>query len=357
MEKSSHNVDDTTIETVSHFMNRIIFDYYAQGDVFGGKGDFITSPEISQVFGEMIAVWWIDVWRRIYGAQEFHFVELGAGRGTLMEDILRTGEKMNFVSQGTFHIVEQSKALEMCQKNRLSNRQCFWYESLDSLKSVLEGQPHKPLFLLANEFFDALPIDQYCYQDKQWYQRHVVSRASVFNFQWIPMDETDVPIFLRERAQNDGIWEYPTGSDRILSLLCPLIRQYKGTFLCFDYGYLKAQVGETLQAVYRHQYCGIFENLGRADLSAHVNFECLFYKAGLENIFVSPCMSQGKFLESLGARRRFSQLMQVQPEHAENLLQAQKRLMHRDSMGELFKVFVMSFQKYSLPGLEAFVYN
>jgi NADH dehydrogenase [ubiquinone] 1 alpha subcomplex assembly factor 7 len=229
--------------SVAEYMRVANTAYYAKGDVFGVQGDFITAPEISQMFGEMVGLWLSDLWLRANRPANCHYVELGPGRGTLASDTLRTVKRFEFDPQ--VHFVEMSEAMK--QQQLLTMPNAILHETLESLPD--EGA----LFIVANEFFDALPVRQLAATHSGWRER-VVGRDKGHRFQAMPgmqaMDD-QVPIEFRA-APPPSIYETCPQASAIMYEIAGRLKRQGGAFLIIDYGYTLPGLGSTLQAIKNH---------------------------------------------------------------------------------------------------------
>jgi SAM-dependent MidA family methyltransferase len=297
--------------SVADYMAEANAHYYGSRDPFGAAGDFITAPEISQMFGELVGVWLADQWLRAGKPDGVHYVELGPGRGTLAADALRALRQAGL--EPAIHLVETSPVLRAAQKERLP--QACWHDDL----STLPGDG--PLLVVANEFFDALPIHQY--------------RA----------DGTELRVSVRDgrlvREAADGLAERSPVSVEMARRLARRLRDQKGAALIVDYGYVDGQPHDTFQAVARHEYVDPFQAPGEQDLTAHVDFFALAVAAGLEGVKVRGPVPQGAWLRRMGVEARAEALVQAAPGRADEIETARRRLTDPGAMGELFKALAL----------------
>ena len=315
------------------------FGYYMTRDPLGGGGDFITAPEISQMFGELIGLWCVVQWRSMGAPDPFHLVELGPGRGTLMADILRTAEGAapEFAAALALHLVETSPTLRAAQKKTLSSVRPgpVWH---DRFENVAEG----PLIIIANEFFDALPVHQFARSAEGWRERLVDLDGEGFCFVLSPLLTTPPPLppGLGRVAEGDVAEVSPSGAV-IAAAIGGRLAASSGAALIIDYGHGESALGDTLQAVKGHAYHGVLDSPGEADLTAHVDFAALGSAAAEAGAVVFGPMGQGAFLEALGLGARAAALTRnAIPDQAREIAAARARL--TGSMGGLFKVMVLS---------------
>lgn len=326
--------------SVAEYMRAANAEYYGKGDVFGAEGDFITAPEISQMFGELVGLWLTDLWLRGNCPADVSVVELGPGRGTLMADALRTMERFNFTPPVFF--VEISGALQTMQK--IAVPQANHVETTDELPE--DGA----LLIVANEFFDALPIRQYVATHSGWRER-VVVRDRGGKFAAMPgtraVDELVPPDF--RNAPSPSIYETSPATGDIMYELAGRLASQGGALLVIDYGYMLPGLGSTFQALKAHQPVDPFENPGEHDLTAHVNFLELANLARMRNLRVSGPVEQGAWLQSLGIDARADMLSVASPERAEEIKGMRDRLVEPSQMGSLFKALAISSESWPVP--------
>ena len=326
--------------SVADYMNAVTETYYARGDVFGADGDFITAPEISQTFGELIGLWCAVVWQHMGTPQKFHLVECGPGRGTLMSDLLRAAARMpGFLAAADIHLVERSAALKALQRTALKDHTVIWHENLNDV-------PTGPLILVANEFLDALPIRQFERTADGWMEHFVaVADDGTFGITLKPATLTDAPA-----ATPGEIFETSPATVSFVGDLSARIAQHGGAALMIDYGHKVTAAGDTLQAVKKHKPCGIFETPGEADLTAHVDFAAVAAAAKHAGLTVHGPLEQGTWLSRLGIKLRGLQLAKGKsPEVAQSLESGIRRLTEADAMGALFKVIALTHPALATP--------
>ena len=307
--------------------------YYMARDPFGTEGDFTTAPEISQLFGEVLAAWVADVWVKL-GSGRLHLVEFGPGRGTLMADLLRLLLSVEGVKDAlSVHLVETSPHLKKRQEDALSEHNITWHESSDSLPE------DAPLIVIGNEFLDALPVRQFLFHEGRWCEQMVVIQDDALVLAPI---ETRQAIAAPNARESD-IYERNDTAHGIMRDIASRLHTQGGAGLFFDYGFKGPAFGDTLQAVKDHKYCGIFESPGEADLTAHVDFEPLITIARQEGLHSYPLLPQGKFLVNIGIEvRAYNVLAKANDVQEKNILEGLYRLTDPSQMGELFKVFCVS---------------
>ncbi|WP_233503423.1 class I SAM-dependent methyltransferase [Sphingomonas psychrotolerans] len=323
---------------LSQYMGAANTHYYATRDPLGSRGDFTTAPEISQMFGELIGLWLADLWDRA-GRPAARYVELGPGRGTLAADALRAMARAGLAPP--VDLVENSPTLRAAQAERVPGAE--WH--LD-----LVGLPEDaPLLVVANEFFDALPIRQLVATGEGWRERLVACQDTLF----LPVvgDRSFDMIIPRDLLHADpgSILETSPASVAILRNLAARLLTQGGAALIIDYGYEGPAIGDTLQAVRGHAYANPFEHPGEADLTAHVDFATLKEAAELEGLIVHGPVTQGAFLKALGIEPRAEALTRASPDRAEALAMDRDRLIDPEQMGELFKVIALTAPGWPVP--------
>ncbi|MBA4164029.1 MAG: methyltransferase [Erythrobacter sp.] len=319
--------------SLAHYMGESNAHYYNSRDPLGAStredaGDFITAPEVSQIFGELIGLWLADSWTRAGRPDPVHYVELGPGRGTLAADALRSAGRFGLKPQ--VHFVEGSAALRQVQHEAVPG--AAHHHDLSSIPD--DGA----LLLVANEFFDALPIRQLVRTSAGWRERMVGIEGDdlVFVSGAQPMDAA-VPDEWSD-AQEGAVLETCPAAAAIIGEVARRLAAQGGAALVIDYGSRQLQPGETLQALRAHRKLGIFEAPGEADLTAHVDFGTLAAVAQAKGAKLLGIAEQGAWLKALGIDARTEALVRTTPDRAEVLARQRDRLVSDDQMGQLFKV-------------------
>ncbi len=328
------------------------YGYYISRDPLGAGGDFVTSPEISQMFGELIGLWMAAVWRQMGSPENIRVVELGPGRGTLMHDALRAAKVVDgFRSAIVVHLVEISPALQQIQERRLAELDVpvLWHSRLDEV-------PAGASIVVANEFVDALPVHQAVKADDGWHE-HVVAigpdgRLTIAAAREpLPHFETSMPRALRQ-AEVGAIYEW-RADDFALELGRRM--RNEGAALLIDYGHDHASLGDTLQAVAGHAFTDPLRAPGKADLTAHVDFEALGQCAESMGARVHGPIRQRDLFLHLGIEQRAAALKASAPRKAADIEIAYSRLMAEGArgMGDLFKAIGIAAPALGpLPGFE-----
>jgi len=343
---------------VAHYMQFCLthpqHGYYTTRDPFGSAGDFITAPEISQMFGELIGLWAAAAWRAMDSPGRVHLIELGPGRGTMMLDALRAAKVMpDFRAAITLHMVEVSPALERLQRQALAfgDVPVSWYRTIEEV-------PDGPSIVLANEFFDALPVHQAVMCADGWHERVIkIGEDGHLHFSIdrdpIPLFDEFLPRGLRA-AKIGEIFEWR--ADKTVLELGRRVARTGGAALIVDYGHTESAIGDTLQAVEGHEFSDPLKSPGLVDLTAHLDFQALAQAAEGVGARVHGPITQAEFLRRLGIQERAAALRAGAPqEYATTIDGALERLTdeQRTGMGQLIKAIALSGpQLEALPGFE-----
>ncbi len=327
-------------------LNNPRYGYYASGDPIGRDGDFITAPEISQAFGELIGLWCASTWETMGRPSRVHLVELGPGRGTLMADALRAAAIVpDFRAAAALHLVELSEPLRAAQRRALAGAAAVWHHRFDEI-------PDGPLLVIANELFDALPIRQFHRTAAGWCERCVglTGDGSTLRFVLAPDPVAgSLSGELADAAIGSVAEICPAG--RVLAHdIGARVVSFGGAALIVDYGTTQPGAGETLQAVRRHRGHDVLESPGAADLSARVDFVALAAAAEGAGAAAYGPLEQGRFLAALGIRERIAALTKgCALAEAEALRSGAERLTDPAQMGSLFKVLAIAHPDLTTP--------
>lgn len=312
--------------------------YYITRDPFGIRGDFVTAPEISQIFGEMIGIWVAATWRQM-GGGPVSLVELGPGRGTLMADLLRaTKSTPDFHDSVTIHMVETSPTLANAQYMRLRHEhpRIEWLDSVEEL-------PASKTLLVANEFFDALPIKQYVMTGDGVKERRIGWNEKTKALEFVLGDAGLMLAKSGHIIPENTVMEQSPASRSVMRQIAQHIKTHGGAGLIIDYGYLGDAHRDTLQAVKSHLFHPVLNDPGEADITAHVDFTSLMDIAGAAGNAAWGLATQGQFLRRMGAELRLEMLLKnAQQEQREGLIAGLARLMSPQAMGDLFKVMALT---------------
>jgi len=308
--------------------------YYATRDPFGSAGDFTTAPEISQMYGEMLGLFLAQVWIDQGRPAQFTLAEPGPGRGTLMADILRATRAVpGFHTAAQVHLVEASATLRQIQRDKLGAANVTWCDAVSDLPD------DQPLYLVANEFFDALPIRQFQRDTIAWREVNVVAPEGTLAFGL----SAPAPLAALDYRQVDtkpgDIVEFCPAAGPIITEIAQRLATQGGVALIVDYGGWRS-LGDTLQALKAHQPVSPLSQCGDADLTAHVDFEALDRAAA--GLTKGQITNQGAFLERLGITERAQALAQnLKGTALGTHIDAHRRLTHPQEMGTLFKAYAM----------------
>ena len=315
--------------------------YYMAREPFGQAGDFVTAPEVSQMFGEMIGAFVVETWERLGRPAPFNLVEFGPGRGTLMADLLRVARRVPaFFSAARLHLVETSPRLRAKQAATLAGQPLrpTWHDRLDTL-------PGGPLFVVANEFFDALPIRQFEFRDGRWHERVVGlddDGGLTFGLGPTVLPEGTVPAQLGAPEEGAILEVAPIGVE-IMTALAKRVVAERGLVVAIDYGYAGPAFGDTFQAIRAHTHVDTLGRPGEADLTAHVDFTALARAARRVGAATHGPIEQGDFLLALGLAERAGRLGADKDEATRaDLVSQVSRLVAPEEMGSLFKVLAVT---------------
>ncbi|WP_262272593.1 class I SAM-dependent methyltransferase [Microvirga yunnanensis] len=335
--------------TVERYMSLCLGHYYATRDPLGAAGDFTTAPEISQMFGELIGLWMLEVWNGMGRPAACRLVELGPGRGTLMADLLRATRLLpDFKAAATVHLVETSPSLRGRQQAALASSgfSVAWHDRVEDV-------PPGPTLLVANEFFDALPVRQFVATERGWCERLVGLDGERLIFGLRPEPEPA----LGKPLKPGDILEWPGASIDVMGELARRLERGPGAALIVDYGYWGPAFGDTLQALRKHKPVDPLEDPGEADLTTHVDFHRLAQAAVAGKARAHGPGTQGGFLRSLGIEARAATLKaRATPAQAADIDRALARLTEQGptAMGDLFKVLAVTHEGIeAVPGLPA----
>ena len=339
----------TVAQYMAEALNNPRHGYYARGDPIGRDGDFITAPEISQAFGELIGLWCVDTWEAMGRPRPVRWVELGPGRGTLMADAVRAaGIRPDFTAAVTVHLVEVSAPLREAQRKALAGIEAAWHQRFDEV-------PDGPILVVANELFDALPIRQFHRTIEGWCERCIAlaGDGSALRFVLSPAAVTGLA-GLAEAPPGSVVELSPSGRALAQELGARTAR-FGGAALIVDYGAAGNGTGDTLQAVRHHLRHEVLEAPGEADLSARVDFAALAEAARCAGAAAHGPVEQGRFLSALGMAERIARLTRDRSAaDGAALRSGAERLTDPAQMGSLFKVLAIAHPELPAPaGFEA----
>ena len=335
-------INKSTNLSLDQFIDWALYDknsgYYMKQNPFGKEGDFITAPNITRLFSEIITIWLITFLKSLGSPKKFNLIELGAGNGEMIKVICETLKNFpEHFSSCNFMIHEKSRYLIEHQKKNLKNEKITWIQNLGENYTV-------PTIFLANEFFDALPIKQFFKRQDDWYEKFV----DLANPENAKFNEVKTNIKLIEKKLNfeiskdQNVIEYSPYAFKYLKIIANTIEKNEGGILILDYGYLDQKMQDTLQAVNNHKYSNILENIGESDITYNVNFN-LFQKfinqyKNLDTLVTT----QKKFLTSMGILQRAEIVSKdIAFSKKTDLFYRIRRLIDEKQMGELFKVMLI----------------
>ena len=325
---------------LDQFINISLYDkkfgYYMKKNPFGKEGDFVTSPLVSNLFGEMLAIWCVAFWEHIGKPRKILLVELGPGDGTLCKDLLKTFRQFkNFYNSLEINLLEVSYKLKTIQKVKIDNRKVKWIKKINEINCG-------PVIFIGNEFFDALPIKQ------------IYKKKGLFFERYVALSNDNKKIrFLHKKANNGLIKhiqdlnlistgntiEYPIEALKFLEAIAKKINKFDGGLLTFDYGYIAKKNQNTLQSVKKHRYTNPLIKPGHSDITSHINFK-LFHKIlKKNNLNVKKITTQSEFLKKIGILERANILSKKMTfREKANMFYRLKRLLDYREMGNFFKV-------------------
>ena len=335
-------INSLTSLPLDKFIELALYDkkygYYMKKNPFGKEGDFITAPNITRLFSEIIAIWVITFWKGIGSPKRFNLLELGAGNGEMIKVINETLKNFPECFEAcNFMIYEKSKFLINHQKKNLNSEKIEWIKDLKKINSY-------PTLYLANEFFDAIPIKQFFKKKEIWFERYVELRNSNnARYKEKKINIKKIEHLLKfEISKNQKIIEYSPETFKYLKIIFNIIEKNNGGMLIIDYGYLSSEMQETLQAVNNHKYSNILKNIGDSDITYNINFN-LFQKFTDQFPNLNAIITnQKKFLTSMGLLQRAEIISKNIPfSKKTDLFYRVRRLIDEKQMGELFKVMLI----------------
>ena len=313
--------------------------YYMKKNPFGKDGDFITAPNISILFSEMLAIWCLAFWEHLGCPKKINIIELGAGNGEMMYQMIKAFKRFDkFRESSNYFILEKSQFLKKIQKKKLNSHKITWLNSINKLKNG-------PNIFLANEFFDALPIKQFIKKNNKWYEKSIKkNNINKFEFVNVITNIKDLEKKIKiNLSKNQKIIEFSPLTYDYLNIISKKINTFQGGLLIVDYGYLKKKMRDSLQSVYKHNFNNVLDNFGKSDITYNLNFFLLKKIVKKLNLKVAGLTSQRNFLTKLGILDRAEILAKnLQFSKKADIYYRIKRLIDRNFMGELFKVMFVT---------------
>ena len=318
------------------------FGYYMKKNLFGKEGDFITAPNISRIFSEMIAIWVISFWQSLGSPKKFNLIELGAGNGEMMSILIESLKNFPvFFNSCNFMIHEKSPTLIEVQKKKLDKSKIIWISKISKIKKI-------PSIFIANEFFDAIAIKQFRRKKDVWFEKYVnfKNKNEAFFFEKkIDIKKIEKRINFK-LSQNQNFIEFSNLGLSYLKDISKIIKRNTGGLLLIDYGYTEKKMKNTLQAISNHKFANILENIGKVDITHNINFNLFkrFIKeiGGLEYNLTT----QKKFLLKMGIKQRAEIISRNQSfSKKADIYYRLNRLIDKKQMGNLFKVMLIKNKK------------
>ena len=338
-------IKKNTVLTIDQYINEALynnkFGFYMKNNPFGKNGDYITSPNISILFSEMIAIWIISFWENLKYPKKFNLIELGAGNGEMMKQILNTFENFPlFQNCCKIHILEKSTYLKNIQKQNLKNKNIKWLKNLNEISN-------RPNIFIANEFFDALPIKQFIKKEQKWYERNI--KFSKINKPEFLNILTNIKKFEKKIGFNisykQKFIEYSPLTMEYLKIISKKIRISGGGILIIDYGNFDKTMKNTLQSISKHKYNNVLNNFGQSDITYSINFKLIEKIVKKLSLKVSGITNQKNFLINLGILKRAEIISKnLSFSKKTDIYLRVKRLIDKNLMGELFKVMLITKQ-------------
>lgn len=331
------------------------YGYYQTKNPFGVGGDFVTSPQISSIFSEIFGLFFGYQYKKHFtSSQKLHFIELGAGNGFFMRDALTATSKIQgFNSDVAVHVVEVSDFLIAEQKKNLAqftdSVDITWYKDLTACLDVIDDDEENVIFVFANEFFDAFPINQYVKNDNELHEIVVSEINDKLGFVQIPCEIGNIEQYLQISGftfadiPENGIIELSKPSLVAYSEICAKLTKNQGCFVAIDYGYTENKFVSTLQALKKHESVNVFDHIAAADITYLVNFDILSKISKTYTLTTYPVVTQGEFLKSVGIVERTKIAIEKESDEAKKYMidQATTRLISPNQMGDLFKVLIV----------------
>ena len=318
------------------------FGYYMKKNPFGKKGDFITAPDISRLFSEMIAIWIVSFWQSLGSPKNFNIVELGAGNGEMMKVILESLKNFPVIFKGcNFYIHEKSPSLIKIQKKKLIKNNISWIMKINKIKNI-------PSIFIANEFFDAIAIKQLRKKENVWFEKFVSyqnEKKAFFFEKKINIKEIEKKIKFKI-SHNQDFLEYSELGIKYLSEISSIIKKNTGGLLIIDYGYNEKKMKNTLQGIMNHKFANILENIGNTDITHNINFNLFKRLTNKMDGLANNLTTQRKFLLNMGIKERAEMISKnLNFLKKADIFYRINRLIDEKQMGNLFKVMLIKNKK------------
>ena len=332
---------------LDQFINIALYDkkfgYYIKKNPFGKEGDYITSPLISNLFSEMIAIWCVAFWESLKKPKKFFLVELGPGDGSLCKDLLNTFKNFkDFYSSVNIRLLEKSNTLKNTQKSKIKNSKVKWIKEIKNLNTG-------PVIFICNEFFDSLPMKQIYKKKNLLFEKYITlsKNKKKFKFLYKPAKKYLIKNIKKHNLDSGGkIIEYPVDSIKYIELIAKKIKSFKGGILSFDYGYTRQRNRDTLRSIKKHKHRNILFQPGNSDITSHINYQLFLRIFKEKNLKVEKVTTQGEFLQKLGIIHRADMISKNKTfKEKADIFYRIKKLIHSKEMGNVFKVFFAQNKK------------
>ena len=326
--------------SLDNFIYKALYDleygFYMKKNPIGANGDFITSPNISILFSEMLAIWCISFWKKLGCPKKVTIVEIGPGDGSLSLGLIKTFCNFKkFDKAYNLKLLEKSEYLIKIQKKKIISNKVKWISRLSEVGK-------EPIIIIANEFFDSLPVKQYILKNKQWFERYIrLDSSNKLKFNNV---KVKLPNFKKvcnfDVAKNQKFIEFSFEAIKFIKKISKILKKNNGGLICFDYGYTKKKMFNSLQSISNHSYSNLLSNPGYQDITHLINFS-FFHKLTTKlNLKSEAIVTQGKFLKRMGIIERANILSSKKNfKEKSEIFYRLKRLIHPNEMGNLFKVF------------------
>ena len=328
------------------FMNEALYNrkngFYMKKNPFGSKGDFITAPNLSILFSEMLSIWTISFWKNIKSPKQINLIELGAGNGQMIYDMINSFKNFpKFYKSCKFIILEKSPYLKKIQKKKLKNFKIKWIKNLSEIQKGIN-------IFIANEFFDALPVKQFFKINNKWMERYVkLDNKNNKSFVNISLDIKKIEKkFGFKISSNQKVIEYSPMALEYLKSISKKINNKKGALLIIDYGYLEDSMKDTLIAIKKHKVIDLFKEFGNSDITYNLNYKLLKKITNILKLKCQGITTQRNFLINLGIQQRAEIISRNLPfSRKADIYYRLKRLIDKNQMGDLFKVMLITDKK------------
>ena len=327
---------------LDQFINIALYDkkfgYYMKKNPLGKIGDFITSPMISNLFGEMLAIWCVAYWQFLGEPKKIVIVELGPGDASLCNELLKTFKKFkSFYNSLEINLLEISHTLKKIQKNKINNKKVKWIKNIEEIQ-------FGPIIFIGNEFFDSLAIKHIFKKKNLFFEKHITLSTKRKKIEFLNSN-VDAKLLkymldLKLFTENNFV-EYPIEAIQYLKVIAKKIDKFDGGLLIFDYGYLNGKNKKTLQSVKKHKYINIFKQPGQSDITSHINFKLFQKILKKNNLNAKNIVDQSEFLQKMGITKRANIISKSMTfKEKANMFFRLKRLLSNKEMGSLFKVLL-----------------